>query len=93
MNSITSEMISELTKQYLDKGGVITIVEPEEEVSKFILLGVDEEDYQTVQVILEKENNNPDVMNDYLYKNRKSANKFKSNWGLHGYNGYYSGIE
>ena len=91
MNSITSEMISELTKQYLDKGGVITIVEPEEEVSKFILLGVDEEDYQTVQVILEKENNNPDVMNDYLYKNRKSANKFKSNWGLQ--NGYYSEIE
>ena len=91
MNSITSEMISELTKQYLDKGGVITIVEPDKEVSKFILLGVDEDDYHTVQVILEKEANNTDVMNDYLYKNRKSANKFKSNWGLQ--NVYYSEIE
>ena len=91
MNTITSEIIEEATKQYLDKGGVITIVEPDKEVSKFILLGVDEDDYQTVQVILEKEANNPDVMNDYLYKNRKSANKFKSNWGLQ--NGYYSEIE
>ena len=90
---ITSEIISELTKQYLDKGGVITIVEPDKEVDKFILLGVDEEDYQTVQIVIAKEANKPDVMNDYLYKNRKSANKFKSNWGLHGYNGYYSGIE
>ena len=90
---ITSEIISELTKQYLDKGGVITIVEPDKEVDKFILLGVDEEDYQTVQIVIAKEANKPDVMNDYLYKNRKSANKFNSNWGLHGYNGYYSGIE
>ena len=90
---ITSEIISELTKQYLDKGGVITIVEPDKEIDKFILLGVDEEDYQTVQIVISREANKPDVMNDYLYKNRKSANKFKSNWGLHGYNGYYSGIE
>ena len=90
---ITSEIISELTKQYLDKGGVITIVEPDKEIDKFILLGVDEEDYQTVRIVISREANKPDVMNDYLYKNRKSANKFKSNWGLHGYNGYYSGIE
>ena len=52
MNTITSEIIEEATKQYLDKGGVITIVEPDKEVSRFILLGVDEDDYQTVQVIL-----------------------------------------
>ena len=91
--NITSEMISELTKQYLDKGGLITILEPEKEVSKFILLGVDEDDYQVVQVVIEKESKKQDVMNEYLYKNRKSANDFKSNLGLSYYNGYYSEIE
>lgn len=54
---ITSEFIEEQTKKFIDNGGAINKLEPQNEIDFYIICGVDSEDYEDIQTILTKETN------------------------------------
>ena len=61
---INSKNIEYMTQKYIDNGGVVHILEPETETTKYIINGTTELDYMDLQTIIELEENTSNNINE-----------------------------